>query len=187
MYIVSKYPIVVADRHRPTTGALMWHLVLRWRAAVDRAVAPLGLTHAQYSALASLRALAAAGEAPSQRRLAEYADLEPIYVSKLVRALERGGLVLRVPDPDDARAVQVTLTDRGIAVIDRAVEVVRALNAELTRPLGGPDSDATRALDRALRTLLDSSPPASPTAQPTREDTSHDPTDAFPRTGADRP
>jgi hypothetical protein len=95
------YGVGMTDHERPTTGALVWRLAMRWRAAVDRAVAPLGLTHGQYSALASLRALTSRGERPSQRRLAAYTGLEPIYVSKLVRALERGGLVARVPDPAD--------------------------------------------------------------------------------------
>ena len=90
---------------QPTTGALVWLLAMRWRAAVDRAVAPLGLTHAQYSTLASLSAMTADGARPSQRQLAAYTALDPIYVSKLVRALERNGLVDHLdadpgPDPD---------------------------------------------------------------------------------------
>jgi DNA-binding MarR family transcriptional regulator len=148
---------------RPTTGSLVWHLALRWRAAVDRAVAPFGLTHAQYSALASLRGLTGRGERPSQRRLAEYTGLGPIYVSKLVRALEAGGLVERVRDPADARALQLTLTPRGTAVSDEAMRVVRALDAELTAPLGGPDGPAIRALADTLRALLATAPAPDPT------------------------
>jgi DNA-binding MarR family transcriptional regulator len=152
----------------PTTGALVWRLAMRWRAAVDRAVAPLGLTHAQYSVLASLRALTHRGARPSQRRLADYTGLEAIYVSKLVRVLERGGLVTRVVDPADARAVQLALTDHGVEVVDRAVTVVRTLNGELTTPLGGPDSPEIRALVRALQTLLRGAP--GPDVAPDRGD-----------------
>jgi MarR family transcriptional regulator, organic hydroperoxide resistance regulator len=135
---------------------------MRWRAAVDRAVAPLGLTHAQYSALASLRGLTAGGERPSQRRLAAFMGLDAIYVSKLARALERGGLVMRHPDPSDARAVQLTLTERGIEVIDEAMGVVRALDAELTSPLGGPGSADIEALGAALQALLRRAPEPDP-------------------------
>ncbi|HMG42248.1 MAG TPA: MarR family winged helix-turn-helix transcriptional regulator [Acidimicrobiales bacterium] len=147
---------------RPTTGSLVWHLALRWRAAVDREVAQFGLTHAQYSALASLRALARRGETPSQRRLAEYTGLGPIYVSKLARALERGGLVARVTDPTDARARQLTLTDQGAEIADRAMTVVRALDAELTAPLGGPDGSRIRTLGKSLQTLLQAAPEPEP-------------------------
>ena len=38
----------------PTPGYLVWRLSMKWRVAMDRAVAPLGLTHAQYVVLASL-------------------------------------------------------------------------------------------------------------------------------------
>jgi len=149
---------------RPTTGSLVWHLALRWRAEVDRAVTPFGLTHAQYSALASLRALTRRGESPSQRRLAEYTGLDAIYVSKLVRALERSGLVARVPNPSDARAVQITLTDQGVETVGRAMKVVRALDRELTGPLGGPEGSEIRALVATLQTLLRQAPePGAPT------------------------
>lgn len=151
------------DAH-PTTGSLVWRLAMRWRAAVDRAVTPLGLTHAQYSALASLSAMTAGGDRPSQRELAGYTGLDAIYISKLVRALERNGLVARVPHPSDARAVQLALTDRGNAVVGEAVVVVRALDDELTASLGGRGSAEVRALQSALRTLLGSAPDVDPDA-----------------------
>jgi MarR family transcriptional regulator, organic hydroperoxide resistance regulator len=148
----------VTFEERPTTGALVWRLAMRWRVALDRAVAPLGLTQPQYTVLTSLRGLTAAGERPSQRRLADFTGLEPIYVSKLVAALDRRGLVDRQRDPADARAVQLSLTDRGVEVVDEAIGLVQALHHELTAALGGPDSPDTRALRAALATLLDAAP-----------------------------
>jgi DNA-binding MarR family transcriptional regulator len=134
---------------------------MRWRAAVDRAVAPLGLTHAQYSTLASLAAMTADGTRPSQRQLAAYTGLDAIYVSKLVRVLEQNGLVARLPDPSDARAVRLALTDRGAEVVDEAVRIVRGLHVDLTAPLGGPDSAEVRALAAGLQTLLSVAPEAT--------------------------
>jgi len=149
----------MTSTERATTGALVWRLAMRWRVALDRAVAPLGLTQAQYTVLASLRGLTRGGERPSQRRLAASTGLEPIYVSKLVAVLERAGLVERRRDPADARAVQLSLTQRGVAVVDEAIGVVRDLHHELTAPLGGPDSPRTRALRAALQTLLEHQSP----------------------------
>jgi MarR family transcriptional regulator, organic hydroperoxide resistance regulator len=145
---------------RATTGALVWRLAMRWRVALDRAVAPLGLTQPQYTVLASLRGLTArpGAERPSQRRLAEVTGLEPIYVSKLVAALERSGLVERARDAGDARVVRLALTARGTEVVDEAVGVVQRLQRELTAPLGGPDARRTRELRAALRALLDDEP-----------------------------
>ncbi len=140
--------------HGPTPGFLLWRVAMKWRAAVDRAVAPLGLTHAQYSLLASLRGMTRGGERPSQRRLADHTGLEPIYVSKLVKALEGAGLVRRAVHPSDTRAVQLTLTPRGVDVVDRAIGIVARLQERLTAPLGGTRSVRTRRLVRALTDLL---------------------------------
>jgi DNA-binding MarR family transcriptional regulator len=135
----------------PTTGYLIWRVSLRWRAAADRVLAPLGLTHAQYALLASLYGLSRSGRQPSQRELADYAGLEALYVSKLARAADRAGLVVRTDHPADPRAVQMTLTDHGRDVVVRAIAAIRSLNEELTRPLG---DSRHRALDQTLHLLL---------------------------------
>lgn len=138
----------------PTTGFLVWRLSLKWRAAVDKAVAPLGLTHAQYSVLASLYGVVRSGRQPSQRELADHTGMEPIYVSKLVRALEAAGLVSREGNPADTRAVQLGLTPAGEETAERAVAIVLALQDEVTAPLGGSASERTRAFRAALQDLL---------------------------------
>jgi MarR family transcriptional regulator, organic hydroperoxide resistance regulator len=155
METISMYGIRVLDLDRaPTPGFLLWRVALRWRAAVDRAVGPLGLTHAQYSVLASLAGVARRGRRPSQRELADHTGLEAIYVSKLARALEASGLVSREADPHDSRAVRLGLTDEGRRVADRAIATVAALQEELTAPLGGTGGADTRRLVATLETLL---------------------------------
>jgi DNA-binding MarR family transcriptional regulator len=137
-----------------TTGYLIWRLSMKWRAAVDRALAPLGLTHAQYALLASLSGLSQTGARPSQRALADFTGLEALYVSKLARALQRGGLLERPDNPADPRAVQLSLTPHGEEVITRAIGTVRDLHKQLLAPLGGAHSDRTSELTQTLRTLL---------------------------------
>lgn len=149
------YIIAMAGEDGPTTGYLLWRLTMKWRAAVDRALADLDLTHAQYSVLASLYGMSRAGARPSQRELADHTGLEPIYVSKLARALERGGLIERAAHPDDPRAVQLSLTGRGTQVVGRAIPVVRRLQDELTAPIGGTSSRRHQELVRTIRILLE--------------------------------
>ncbi|MFD4585849.1 MarR family winged helix-turn-helix transcriptional regulator [Streptomyces sp. NPDC058434] len=139
----------------PTPGFLVWRLANKWRVAVDRAVAPLGLTHAQYSLVASLYGMQRGGERPSQRRLADHTGLEALYVSKLARALESAGLIERTRDPRDPRAVQLALTEQGQAITRQAITVVQELLQQLLQPLGGLDAPRTRALTDELTTLLD--------------------------------
>lgn len=145
----------MARRRAPTAGYLLWHLALRWRVAVDRALSPLGITHAHYALLASLHALSRGGSRPSQRELADFSGLEVMYVSKLARALERAGLLRRADHPGDPRAFQLGLTSRGEDLIVQAASVVGRVHGRLLEPIGGRHSARTAALMRELETLLD--------------------------------
>jgi DNA-binding MarR family transcriptional regulator len=138
----------------PSIGYLVWHLTLRWRAQLDRALAPLGLTSAQYAVLASLYALSQGGARPSQRELADFAGLEPMHTSKLVRALQRVGLVERAGNPADTRAVQLAVTDRGVQVLTAARATVLELEEQRLAPLGGRNSPQSTQLREALGVLL---------------------------------
>lgn len=133
----------------------MWLVSTRWRAATDRALAPLGLTHAQYSVLAPLYGMSAGGARPSQRELADFTGLDPVYISKLVRALEREGFVTRAVKAGDPRAVELSLTERGMTAVREGIQVVTAMRDRLTRPLGGNDGARTAELARLLLELVD--------------------------------
>ncbi|WP_327707569.1 MarR family transcriptional regulator [Streptomyces sp. NBC_00464] len=152
----------------PTPGFLVWRLSMKWRVAIDRALRPLGLTHAQYSLLGSLLGMQRTGLRPSQRALADHTGFEALYVSKLARSLEAAGLVERAADPADTRAVQLSLTVEGLKVADHAVGIVRRLVDGLLAPLGGLDGPDAEAFTRALTALLDVPVPAV-TDPPTEE------------------
>ena len=138
----------------PTTGYLLWRLTTRLRAAVDRLLAPLGLSHAQYTLLASLYGFSYSGAEPSQRELAEWTGLEPIFVSKLARALEQDGLIERAEHPADPRALRLRLTRHGAVVAERAIALVLAFQEDFTAPIGGTHSQRNRELVSTLQTLL---------------------------------
>ncbi|WP_217242509.1 MarR family winged helix-turn-helix transcriptional regulator [Streptomyces sp. AC555_RSS877] len=139
----------------PTPGYLVWRLANKWRTAVDQALAPLNLTHAQYVLLASLSGMERSGRQPSQRELAEYTGLEALYVSKLARSLEAGGLVRRTRDAEDTRVVRLALTDEGRKAVRPAIDAVQVLLDQLLTPLGGLDDRRTDDFRRTLTQLLD--------------------------------
>ncbi len=158
MYIMYMY-IKWMNEEPPTTGSLVWHLAMRWRNEVDRAIAPLGLTHAQYSVLASLHSLTRKKRSPSQKELADYTGLQPIYISKLVRALEAASYIVRRPHHDDSRAMALALSESGLKTVLEARRIVRELDGRLTRAIGGPGSEKTLALAATLRELMNQSRP----------------------------
>jgi DNA-binding MarR family transcriptional regulator len=143
-----------ADIPPPSVGFLVWQLSARWQLELDHALAPLGLTAAQYAVLASLNALAKNGNSPRQRELADFSGLDRIHVSKLVRALERAGMVARKQHPSDTRALAVSITDVGRQTVTAARREVLALEQQRLRPLGGRTSRRSDQLVESLHTLL---------------------------------
>lgn len=78
-----------------------------------------------------------------------------MYVSKLVRTLERSGLLRRTDHPDDPRAFQLELTAQGADLVVNAATVVRLLYDRLLIPMGGRSNKRTAALMRTLAKVLD--------------------------------
>jgi MarR family transcriptional regulator, organic hydroperoxide resistance regulator len=140
---------------RGNVGFLVWRLSIRWRAAVDHTLAPLGLTQAQYAVLAPLYGMTRSGARPSQRELADLTGLDAVYTSKLVRALEREGFVTRSTHQADPRAVELSLTEQGTATLREARKKVYELRDQLTRSVGGNNGARTRELAETLQQLLD--------------------------------
>src|SRR5262245_58445281 len=85
----------------------------QWFRVLD---AELGLTPARFGLLATLRY-----DGPQRLgRLATLHDVAQPTMTKLVAAAEQDGLVVRRPDPADARGALVDLTPEGRALVRRA-------------------------------------------------------------------
>ena len=88
-------------------------------------------------------------------RLAEAAEVTKQSAGWLVDQLEAAGYVERVPDPSDARARLVRLTEHAhdVQAVARAEE--RAIEAEWVAHLGVRDLEAMRRTLLRLRTITD--------------------------------
>jgi MarR family transcriptional regulator, organic hydroperoxide resistance regulator len=83
--------------------------------------------------------------------LARRARLSKQTLTTMVRLMERDGLVLREPDPEDGRASRVRLTPRAKRLKAVADEVVGALTARVEERLSPHQS---RELERGLRAIV---------------------------------
>ena len=91
-------------------------------------------------------------------RLTELADRAGVTkqtASLLVAALEREGLVERVPDPEDGRARLIRLSARGREAAQRAMEVVIGVEGEWTAHLGPELTERLREALVRLREITD--------------------------------
>jgi DNA-binding MarR family transcriptional regulator len=102
---------------------------MRWQRAVDRALAPLDLTHSQYWVLQTTRYLQEEvhNDAVSQQQIADAAQLDKATTSYLCRKLEAKGLLDRGDTHDDRRAWRVIVTSKARRLLAKAGPMVAQL------------------------------------------------------------
>lgn len=116
---------------------------------VERAYAPFGIGRGEFDVLATLRR---AGEphtlSPSQ--LSATLMLTTGGMTGRLDKLERAGLVRRVPDPADRRALRAQLTAKGRGLVDEAVEAGLAEQSAALDQLPAQQRTQLAGLLRAL-------------------------------------
>lgn len=145
-------------RKEPRFGALMIEVTRLMRAEFNRRLQPLGLTQAQWRALAKL----SRDGNLRQNQLAEELEIKPMTVTRLVDHLEELGLVERRTDPSDRRAQRLHLTEKAMPIIDELWRQADRLTAEI---LEGVSETERTGLVRVLEQIkgnLSASPGPSP-------------------------
>jgi MarR family transcriptional regulator for hemolysin len=123
----------------------------QWRRAVDRRLQPFGLTEATWLPLIYL----ARTPAPvRQKDLAASLVLDGSSVVRLLDALEAAGLIERREETADRRAKTITVTSRGLSIIDQVEAVSRDVrNATLVGLSPDEIEVATHVLDLVCQNL----------------------------------
>ncbi|WP_202131786.1 MarR family winged helix-turn-helix transcriptional regulator [Aurantiacibacter rhizosphaerae] len=101
------------------------------RTLFDQEVKQLGITRAQWWALANLSRHEQEGMIQSD--LARLLDVGKVTVGGLIDRLEDSGHVVRQADEHDRRIKRIFITELGDEVIERMAEVGRKLNSVIMR------------------------------------------------------
>lgn len=112
----------------------------------DEVLRPVGLTNGQFSLLMSLNRPAPAGMASVANLLA----MDRTTLTAALKPLERRGLLIVSPDPEDKRARRLALTEAGRVVLARAVPIWKETHAAIEALLGSSDPDRLREDMKAL-------------------------------------
>jgi DNA-binding MarR family transcriptional regulator len=131
--------VELANRLRPVLLQLSRHL--RREAHAE------GITGGQASLLAQIRNDPELGI----RGLAAREGVSPPAMTRYVDRMERAGLVVRTPSPDDGRRIRLALTPKGV----RALRSVRRRRTTwLAERLQGLSAAEVAAIDRAIEPLV---------------------------------
>jgi len=116
---------------------------------MDKAYATLGIGRGEFDVLATLRR---SGEpyTLSPRRLSATLMLTTGGMTGRLDKLERAGLLRRSPDPHDRRGLHVTLTEKGLDLVDRAVGAGLTVQTEALSALNTEQADQLADLLREL-------------------------------------
>jgi len=88
---------------------------------------------------------------PTQARLAELMEIEPISVSRLIDRMEQGGWVRRCAHESDRRVNRVIPTDKSIAAYSK----IKAVAGDVFEDaLQGVDEEQRQVLMSALMTMI---------------------------------
>lgn len=113
-------------------------------------LAEFNLSHGEWGILARL-SLSGPPYRSSPGQLSEKESLSSGAMTNRLDQLEKAGLVRRLPDPDDRRALVVELTDKGRKLWMKAVDTQAAREAALTAVL---DKRELEQLNNLLRKVL---------------------------------
>lgn len=131
-------------------GFLLWRVTNAWQRQIRASLEPLDLTHVQFVLLASLAWLSKTETIIQQVKLAQHANTDVMMTSQVVRTLETKQYLERHSDPTDARSKLLSITPAGLALVNRAIKAVEAVDQHFFAKLEHSKEFATD-----LKTLLE--------------------------------
>lgn len=89
----------------------------------------------------------------SVREIHKRVDMDKPKVSRAASRLEAAGYVTKTINPNDRRLVELSLTDKGRAMIDALAPIAESYEVQLTQLLGAQATDFRKALVTLLNSL----------------------------------
>ena len=110
-------------------GYLLWQATMLWQKQMNRALNELNLTHTQFVIMAALGWLLKSEDNVTQKDIADHSNTDRMMVSKILRTLQKNGLIERKEHKTDTRAKCVFLTDKGADTLQEAIEIKTRANS----------------------------------------------------------
>jgi DNA-binding MarR family transcriptional regulator len=100
-----------------------------------RVLEPLGLTLSQYTALSVF----CSSGLLSNAKLAERTMVSPQAANELIKGMEKSGWIVRNPDPNHGRIIQISLTKEGMQLLARCNKVISKMEREMLKGLSSKE------------------------------------------------
>jgi DNA-binding MarR family transcriptional regulator len=100
-----------------------------------RVLEPMGLTLGQYTALSVF----CSSGGLSNAKLAERTMVSPQAANELIKGMEKSGWIVRQPDPNHGRIIQISLTKEGKRLLNRCNKVIAKVEREMLNGLSNKE------------------------------------------------
>ncbi len=118
------------EKAEDSSGFLLWQVTTLWQRRIKQSLDLLDLTHTQFVLLATTASLSRNGSIVTQIDIANQSKTDRMMVSKVLRTLQSKGLIERKEHRTDTRAKEITLTQKALDLVQKAVVVVEQTDRE---------------------------------------------------------
>jgi len=125
----------MSTTEKTSFGFLITDVTRLLRKQFDRRAVRFGLTRAQWRALKRVHH----GEGMTQNELAEFLEMEPIAVGRVIDRLQKAGFVERRADPNDRRCWRLHLRPKAHAVVDDMEQIASELFRQAQRGIAAAE------------------------------------------------
>lgn len=145
-------------------GYLVTDLTRLMRKQFDRRAIRFDLTRAQWRALKRVHH----GEGITQNELAEFLEMEPIAVGRVIDRLQKAGFIERRADPRDRRVWRLHLLPKAHAVVDDMEQIASELLRQAQRGVSAAEMKSMMSVLARMKDNLNAldNAPASPGETP---------------------
>jgi DNA-binding MarR family transcriptional regulator len=126
---MSEFKSVFLDASE-SPGFMLWKVSNLHQRMQRKALSEIGLTPTQFSVLASYFYLYKKCGVVRQIDICQHTGIDKMQVSDVSKALEKDGLIRKMPNPKDNRASLVDVTDLGQEKCNRALKIIEKLDSE---------------------------------------------------------
>jgi DNA-binding MarR family transcriptional regulator len=117
-------------------GFLMWQVSMLWQRKLKNGLDTLGITHGQFLLLAALSYLSTQKNVVSQQDLAKHVRIDKMMTSKILRTLQKKGLLSRKKNKTDTRVRTLALSESGETLLAQSFKLVDRIDNDFLMNLG---------------------------------------------------
>lgn len=112
------------EQPQQSSGFLLWQVTTLWQRKIKTTLETMHLSHSGFVLLASLLWFKEQKIEVTQTTLIKHSKLDKMTVSKSLKILEKNLLLIRSENKKDTRAKTITLTNKGIQLVKKAIVLV---------------------------------------------------------------